>query len=583
MRAVSAPLVLAIIALGSLTAPRFASADWPPCGRAISMAPNGQVHSVIAPDGAGGAIIAWQDLRSRTINVFAQHVLFSGELDAAWAVDGQALLTDSLAAAGADGGQFTPVIVTDGAGGAIVAWQDFRSATTDGDIFAQHIFASGAVDGDWKVNGTALCEIEGLQNTPSMVSDGAGGAIVTWVDGRPGASVKDIYAQHLLATGVVDPRWPEDGLAVCTAPKLQEFPAIVEDGAGGAIITWEDSRSSTTGVDIFAHHVLNSGVVDRGWPVDGRALCTAGGDQGGPTIASDGAQGAIVAWSDSRIVGTAHIFAQHAIGSGAVDPAWPTNGRAISNAAAQEGRPRAVSDGQGGAIVNWQGFTVELNMYVQHVTATGVVDPAWPVGGRALSDSDRQQTFADIVPDGAGGAVIAWGDSFDVVAQHVLASGALDLAYPATGRVMCNLPSTQGDVALVATGGGGTIVAWTDTRNSPDVSPDIFALQVLAAGTLDVPRPVPPGVTFAHPSPNPARGPLVLHFALSHEVSVKFAIYDMAGRRVRGLISGSRPAGEHAVTWDLRDERGQAVRAGLYFARLEAQGLPLTQKLVALR
>jgi len=415
------------------------------------------------------------------------------------------------------------------------------------------------------------------------VSDGAGGAIVTWMDSRPGASVKDIYAQHVLGSGIVDPRWPVNGLAVSTAPGLQEFPAIVGDGAGGAIIAWDDSRNGTTDADIFAQHVLNSGVVDRGWPLDGRALCTADGGQGGPTIVSDGAHGAVVAWSDARVSGTSHIFAQHVFHTGAVDPAWPVNGRAVSNAALFEGRPRAVSDGQGGAIVNWEGFTVELNMYVQHVLATGVVDSVWPAGGRALSDSDRQQTHAEIVTDGAGGAVVAWDDSFHVVAQHVLFSGALDPTYPDSGRVLCSLPSAQGDVALVATGGGGAIASWNDERNGADSSPDIFALQVLAAGTVGVPHSTPSGITFARPSPNPTRGPLTLRFVLPRETLVRLAIYDVTGRRIRDLAVGPRLAGEHAVDWDLRNERGEAAGAGVYFARLEAEGRTFTTRLTALR
>src|SRR5262249_41054444 len=154
-----------------------------------------------------------------------------------------------------------------------------------------------------------------------------------------------------------------------------------------------------------------------------------------------------------------------------------------------------------------------VNMFAQHVKATGVVDPAWPAGGRALSVTHRNQTFADIVSDGAGGAVVAWSDSLDVVAQHVLASGALDPTYPDTGRQVVDLPSPQGDVAVVATGGGfagGAIATWADGRN-PDL--DIFAMQVLVAGTASAPDPTPSPITFARPSPNPARGPIALRFA----------------------------------------------------------------------
>ena len=577
----SIPMVMIGAMLLTLAAPRLASADWPQCGRPISTASNSQQHSAIATDGTGGAIITWQDARFPRVNIFARRVLASGELDPAWPVDGQALLTDPTSLASADGGQFSPVIVSDGAGGAIVAWRDFRSPITGGDVFAQHVLSFGTVDRAWPANGTALCSIAGDQNTLAMVSDGAGGAIVAWLDNRPGASEVDVFAQHVLHSGQVDSRWPANGLAVCTAAGRQEFPVVVEDGSGGAIIAWGDPRSAATGLDVYAQHVLSSGVVDPAWPVNGRAVCVADNGQSRATITSDGAHGAVIAWSDGRVANTDHIFAMHVLGSGAVDPAWPANGRAISGAAVFEGRPLAVSDGRGGAVVNWQGFTVHVNMYVQHVLAAGIVDPGWPIGGRALSDRDRLQDFADIVPDGAGGAVIAWNDTVHVVAQHVLSSGVLDPTYPDTGRLLCNLADTQGDVALVATGGGGAIAAWTDTRNGKDT--DIYAMQVLEAGTTDAPGPMTRGLGVLGASPNPALGSLTLRFSLPRGARVTMAIYDLMGRRVRELASGARASGDHAVAWDLRDDFGQPVGAGVYWARLEVDGNSLARKLVTLQ
>jgi hypothetical protein len=391
-----------------------------------------------------------------------------------------------------------------------------------------------------------------------------------------------VFAQHVLASGIVDPSWPANGMPLCAAPGRQQFPAIVEDGAGGAIIGWQDGRdSTTTGFDVYAQHVLSSGALDGAWPTNGRALCTATGDQGRGTITTDGIHGAILAWTDGRIAGQTHIFAQHLLASGAADPSWPTNGRAISNAGILESRPLAISDGVGGAIVNWQAFTLHLNMYAQHVTAAGVVDPAWPAGGRALSITNRQQDHARIVPDGGRGAVVAWEDSFNVMAQHVLSSGALDSAYPDTGRVISGLPSQEGDPALVATNSGGAIVAWTDTRKGTDT--DIYAMEVLQATTTGVTGSAPPVVTVVHASPNPARVPLTLRFALPRDTRVRLSIFDAGGRRVRELISGTRAAGSHVLVWDLRDESGHAVGSGIYFARLEAEGRAYTTKLVTVR
>ena len=580
MTSVSVSLVLA------LSLPRRAVAEWPPCGRAIATAPDAQDHSAATTDCAGGAIITWHDERFPNVNVFAQHVLASGELDAAWPVDGQALLTDPVAIQGADGGQVSPVIVSDGEGGAIVAWEDNRSPVTETDVFAQHILSNGVVDPAWPADGAPLSVIAGLQNTLAIAPDGtggrgaAGGAFVVWMDTRPGTTVVDIFAQHVLASGHVDPRWPANGLAVCTAPGRQEFPVIVEDGAGGAIVSWDDLRSSTTGDDIFAQHLLATGVVDPAWPVNGRALCTANGDQGRPTIAADGAHGAIVAWTDGRVANTFHIFAEHVLATGVVDPLWPVNGRGISAAGVTESRPLAVSDGHGGAIVNWQAFTLHVNEFAQHVEANGIVDPVWPAGGLAISHRDRLQDFAEIVPDGSGGAVVAWNDSNDVVVQHVLATGVLDAVFPDNGVQVCDEDNQRGDVSLVATGAGGAIVTWTDSRNGKDT--DIYAVQVLEIGTLDVPGDGARGAVSLAASPNPAHSSFTLRFALPQEGPVKLAIYDVTGRRVRELVSGVRPAGAQSVAWDLRDANGRTVRSGLYFARLEAGGRSLTHRLATL-
>jgi len=55
----------------------------------------------------------------------------------------------------------------------------------------------------------------------------------------------------------VDPAWPADGRALCTAANDQLSPAIVLDGSGGAIVTWQDSRG--TSPDIYAQRVDQHG------------------------------------------------------------------------------------------------------------------------------------------------------------------------------------------------------------------------------------------------------------------------------------------------------------------------------------
>src|SRR5258707_986624 len=89
---------------------------------------------------------------------------------------------------------------------------------------------------------------------PTIVSDGAGGAIVTWTDYRN----YDIYAQRVNATGA--PQWGTDGVALCVAVNVQIRPTIASDGSGGAIVTWEDERRTYPAVDIYAQRVNGAGV-----------------------------------------------------------------------------------------------------------------------------------------------------------------------------------------------------------------------------------------------------------------------------------------------------------------------------------
>jgi len=94
---------------------------------------------------------------------------------------------------------------------------------------------------------------DGLKFNLEMISDGSGGAIATWQDHR-GAST-DIYAQRVSFSGVA--QWAGDA-AVCTEGSHQDYPTIAPDGAHGAVISWEDGRVS--GFDIYAQRINASGV-----------------------------------------------------------------------------------------------------------------------------------------------------------------------------------------------------------------------------------------------------------------------------------------------------------------------------------
>ncbi len=80
-----------------------------------------------------------------------------------------------------------------------------------------------------------------------------------------------------------------------------------------------------------------------------------------------------------------------------------------------------------------------------------------------------------------------------------------------------------------------------------------------------------------------AHGATRFAFTLPRAGDVRFALYDLAGRRVRELAAGPMTAGDHAIRWDGRDAHGLLAARGAYIARLEANGTQLTRNFTVTR
>ena len=172
------------------------------------------------PDGSGGVIIAYTDPYD---NISVLKIDAEGNLP--WGEDGVSLnLTE-----------YTPLAVaSDNLGGVIVVGYAYQGGGPI--VYAQRVDSGGNIL--WQTGGVQACvgPAEGAQ----VVSDGAGGAIIAYMrdipceDGRAGCRDSDIYAQRIDAEGNV--LWGPDGVPICAGPSGPNSPRIVTDGAGGAII-----------------------------------------------------------------------------------------------------------------------------------------------------------------------------------------------------------------------------------------------------------------------------------------------------------------------------------------------------------
>ena len=389
-----------------------------------------------------GGIITWEDSRSGNIDIYAQRVNPAGSVQ--WTGDGVAICADT-------GGQYHPRITSDGSGGAIITWEDWRSGSID--IYAQGVNEAGAVQ--WGGNGVAICTASNDQFNPQITSDGSGEAIVTWADNRSG--IYEIYAQRVDGAGTV--QWAGNGAAICTAPNSQHAPQIASDGSGGAIITWDDKRSGSG--DIYAQRVNPAGSVQ--WTGNGIWICTDPGSQWAPRITSDEAGGAIITWADNRS-GSGDIYAQRVDAAGTVQ--WKPNGVALFTASGNQEDPQITSDGSGGAIVTWNDWPFAAgDIYAQRVNAAGTV--RWTVDGAAICTDPNSQSAPQITSDGSGGAIVTWNDhrsgNGDIYAQRVNPAGSVQ--WTGNGVAICAASGDQKSPQIISDGSGGAVINWWDHRS----------------------------------------------------------------------------------------------------------------------
>lgn len=143
---------------------------------------------------------------------------------------------------------------------------------------------------------------------------------------------------------------------------------------------------------------------------------------------------------------------------------------------------------------------------------------------------------------------------------------------------------------LVAVGGTGT------TASSPKTAEELVALAMKNApdggqwiersgsntGTR-VPKALPPlpplpGAAVA-PSSETARGDLLrLSVPMAQDDKVQISVIDPSGKVVRNLFSGYMKAGDHTIDWDVKDDKGKAVKAGDYNVVVSASGRTHMQK-----
>lgn len=226
--------------------------QWPDTGAVVmALYPTAKVLQGTISDNAGGAIVCWQE-GNGGYSIKAQRINPSGSI--IWSADGPMVSPF--------GWNVNPLVVTDGNGGAIVAWEDSANGVRQVDILAQRINQAGALQ--WGTSPVPVVTATNEQNYFSMAARVNGGATIVWTDargwtGQANDSVGlDIYGQSLDSNGT---RFNPDGVPVSNpvAPVFsltaQAFPAVTVGSGGSVIAVWQDSRNPGNSGDIYGQGV----------------------------------------------------------------------------------------------------------------------------------------------------------------------------------------------------------------------------------------------------------------------------------------------------------------------------------------
>ena len=93
----------------------------------------------------------------------------------------------------------------------------------------------------------------------------------------------------------------------------------------------------------------------------------------------------------------------------------------------------------------------------------------------------------------------------------------------------------------------------------------------------------PPAKGYIRTSPNPFRDGATVEFYMERAHHVDLVVYDVMGKTVRTLYSGTCESGPQTVYWDGADARGRPVSQGVYLLRLRDGRRIITRKAALLR
>jgi hypothetical protein len=314
---------------------------WAPQGVRLRAGSDYSGAPVVAPDGAGGALVGWFEPRGgRDFNARVIRIDADGDPNGVWPAGG-----DSIPNAYAVG------LAADDQGHVFVSTAEFDPAQASSGMRVHRLDGSAAPDPAWPQAGAWVTEALS-PNRIGLFPDGTGGVFAGWIEGviciddfAPCPSLRG--TTRIQGDGTQNAGWKPTVRAYSNAP----------DGAGGMLLGLSPGgRPGVLRLDV-------NGAAMPGWTVSGNDAMTEVVYPTSVWVTQDGSGGAFVVWRDRR-TGDDRLYASRLDAQGRLARDWPPTGSFVGSGGSS-GDVQLVSPEAGIAVASWQEWTgTELAGYL---------------------------------------------------------------------------------------------------------------------------------------------------------------------------------------------------------------------------
>ncbi len=340
--------------------------------------------------------------------------------------------------------------VSDGKGGAIILYQKNTNLDT---IFAQRISSDGKLMWGTTLNPKIAATKNNTSNSSAflidVISDTKGGIFFSYMEegiDQNSNLLFESYIQHIDSNGTN--LIANNGVKIIPKNYSVKYAMIVSDGGSGVIATWEEQlydyeKSRNSNSEIFAQKYNSLGVPQ--WVNGGVQVCSGNGLRMAPVISSDGNNGAVIVFEDSRncipadSLYNTDIYAQRIDNNGNLK--WTANGLPVSLKAGNQSPWEVfMQPNKNNFSISYSTYVTSPRYYdtdinVQQLNINGM--RTWSANGIRLDTllDDGNFEKLKIKSDGKGGVVAFWG-KYKYVSNDVYDYSLIQRIDSATGNLL---------------------------------------------------------------------------------------------------------------------------------------------------